>query len=457
MTRAAQIEPTATASAEEAAYRRRTPASYRFFLEAREHLPGGDSRSTLFYRPYPAVMDRGQGCRVWDLDGNRLLDFTGNHSSLIHGYDHPRVLQAVRAQTERGTAFPGGTLVQARFARHLTERVGSLELVRFTNSGTEAAMFATRAARAFTGRPRVAKAEGGYHGSADEFMVSTHPPAAEAGEPEQPRGVPATLGLAPGAAGATLVIPFNDAEGATRLIHEAGDELAAVVIEPVMGSAGMIPAEPEYLAALREATRARGVLLIFDEVVSLRVAYGGAEEHFGVRPDLTVLGKLIGGGFPLGAFGGRRDIMALFDPSHGRPAVPHPGSYNANPVSLAAGLATLEALTPEAVAELGRLGTLVRSRLRESFAEAGVAAQVTGLGSLFGIHLTTHAVRDYRSARTADAACRHALFLGLYNEGVLIDPRGVGTLSTAVGEGEVGEFIEAVRAVLGRGLSAPHG
>jgi glutamate-1-semialdehyde 2,1-aminomutase len=185
-------------------------------------------------------------------------------------------------------------------------------------------------------------------------------------------------------------------------------------------------------------------------VVSLRVAYGGAEEHFGGVPDLTILGKLIGGGFPLGAFGGRQDVMSLYDPSGGRPRLPHPGSLNANPVSLAAGIATLELLTRDAIDGINRLGESLRSRMREAFTEARIAVKITGLGSLFGIHLAPHPVRDFRDTLDEDAGLRHRIFLGLYNEGVLIDPRGVGTISTAVGEAELDRFIEALRGVLGR-------
>lgn len=431
---------------EEAEFRRRTPASARWHAEARAFLPGGDSRSTVHYRPYPAIMERGEGARLWDIDGNVLVDFTGNHSSLVHGYGHPAVLEAVRAQLARGTAFPSGTQPQVDLARHLARRIPSLERLRFTSSGTEAAMLALRGARAFTGRTRVAKTEGGYHGSADDFMVSTHPSAVEAGSADAPHAVPTSRGLADGAVERTLVIPFNDSDAAVRLIEASRRELAAVFVEPVMGSAGMIPAEPGYLEALREVTRRHGIVLVFDEVVSLRIAYGGAEEYFGVRPDLTVLGKLVGGGFPLGVFGGRADIMALFDPSAGRPAVPHPGSYNANPVSLAAGLATLTALDAGAIGRLNRIGEAIRQVCRERFEAGGIAVQVTGAGSLFGIHLTDRPVRSYRDTIGADAALRHRLFLGLYNEGILIDPRGVGAPSTAIGT----EDVAALAAALGR-------
>ena len=409
---------------EEERYRLRTPASARYFEEARRYLPGGDSRSTLFYPPYPAVLDHGEGCRVVDLDGNRLLDFTGNHSVLIHGYVQPAVMDSIRRQLGKGTCFSGPTDVQLRLARHLVERIASVELVRFTNSGTEAVMMALRGARTFTARRMVAKLEGGFHGTSEDVMGTSHPEL--------------------------VLLPADDARSAVSVLEQRGEEIAALLVEPVQGSAGMIPLEAGFLRAMREATSRLGIVLIFDEVVCLRVAYGGAEEHYGIVPDMTCLGRLIGGGLPLGAFGGREEIMALFDPSGGPPAIPHPGSYNANPVSLAAGLATLELLTRDTIAQLNRTGERVRAELKREFDEAGVPAAITGLGSLFGIHLTNGPVRTVRDAARGHAGLRHRIFLGLYNEGVLLDPRGVGTLSTPIGEREIERFLEALRTVLAR-------
>jgi glutamate-1-semialdehyde 2,1-aminomutase len=405
-------------------YRERTPASGRRFEELRRYLPGGDSRSTLFYPPYPAVLVQGDGCRVVDLDGNRLLDLTGNHSTLVHGYGAPQVMEAIRRQVELGTCFSGPTEAQLRFARHLVERIGSLERVRFTNSGTEAVMMAVRAARQFTGRRMIAKLEGGYHGTSEALMGSEHPDL--------------------------LVLPAHDADDTVGLLERHGTGIAALLVEPVQGSAGMLALDGAYLRALRDATRRLGIVLVFDEVISLRLAHGGAEEHFGIEPDMSCLGKMIGGGLPLGVFGGREEIMALFDPSQGPPVIPHPGSYNANPVSLAAGLATMELLTREAVARLNATGDRLRAGLAEVFAEAGVPVSITGLGSLFGIHLTEGPVRTIRDAARADAALRHQVFLGLYVEGILLDPRGVGALSTAIGEPEIEEFLAALRTVLSR-------
>jgi glutamate-1-semialdehyde 2,1-aminomutase len=437
-------------SKEEEVYRLRTPASRRFFTEARKYLPGGDSRSTLFYRPYPAVMDRGEGCWLYDIDGNRLLDFTGNHSSLVHGYNHPVIVEAVQQQLRKGTCFPGSTEPQLRLAKLLCERIPSIERVRFTNSGTEASMNAIRAARAFTGRARIAKVEGGYHGTMDDVMVSVHPSAAEAGNRLRPRATPSARGLAAEASAAVVVLPFNEIDAAASVIEANAKELAAVVVEPVLGSAGMIPAERGYLEMLREVTRRLGIVLVFDEVVSFRVAAGGGQEHFGITPDLTCLGKLIGGGFPLGAFGGRADIMALFDPSNGRPPIPHPGSHNANPIGMIAGAVTLELLTPLAIGQLNSKGAAVRQDLAAAFAGAGIAAQITGLGSLFAIHLTGRPVRSYRDTLGSDTDLRHQIFLGLFNDGIQIDPRGVGNVSTAIGQDDMAQFSASIRSVLAR-------
>src|SRR5215213_5604659 len=433
---------------EEQLYRGLTPTSHEYFLKGREYLPGADSRSPLFYPPYPVVLEEGNGCWLFDVDGNELLDFTGNHTSIVLGYRDPQVLDAVQRQLQKGTAFPGVTVPQVRFAKLLCERVPSFERVRFANSGTEAAMNAIRAARAFTGRQKIAKIEGGYNGSWDDVMVSTHPSGEQSGDVLRPFAAPASLGLSPESTDNVVVLPFNEVEAAAQLIEQQGEHLAAIIVEPVMGSAGMIPAEQSYLEMLREVTERFGILLVFDEVITFRVAYGGAQEHYRVSPDLTCLGKLIGGGFPLGVFGGRGDIMAMFDPSRGRPQIPHPGSHNANPISLVAGATTLELLTDKAIRLLNLRGESLRQQIRTAFADAGLPAQVTGLGSLFAIHLTSQSVKSYRDTMHAEAELRHRIFLGLFEEGVLIDPRGVGCVSTAIGDAEIDLFVGALRHVL---------
>jgi glutamate-1-semialdehyde 2,1-aminomutase len=432
-------------------YRQRTPRSAALDREARAYLPGGNSRSTIHYDPYPLYVERAEGCWLDDVDGNRLLDLTGNHTVLIHGNQHPAVLAAVQRQLALGTSFPQPSPLQPRLARQLQTHLPSLERVRFTNTGTEATMNAVRAARAWTGRPVIAKMEGGYHGSQAEMLVSTHPSAAEAGPPERPRPVPRCQGLPERILDQVLVLPFNDLDATAALLREQASRVAGVIVEPVLGSAGMIPAMPEYLAGLRELTAALGMVLIFDEVISFRVAPGGAQGLHGLRPDLTCLGKMIGGGLPLGVFGGAAPIMELFDPGRtAPPAIHHPGSFNANPLSLAAAIATLDLLTPEALATLNRRGEALRQGFREVAQRHQVALQVTGQASLFGLHLTRSPVTSYRQVMGTDPDRRLRLFLGLVNEGVLLDPRGAGCLSTAIGDAELALAAAALDRVLTR-------
>ncbi|MCE2462801.1 MAG: aspartate aminotransferase family protein [Dehalococcoidia bacterium] len=435
-------------SVPEEAYQSRTAVSHSMNLKAREYLPGGDSRSTIYYTPYPMFFARGEGCYLYDADGNRFLDFTCNHTSLILGYGHPEVKRALGEQIEMGTCFPGPTEPQIRLAQMICERTPSMERVRFANSGTEATMNAIRAARAFTGRPKVVKAEGAFHGTHDTMEISIAPDPQQAGSQDRPIGLQHVEGI-PGAVFQDVVImPFNDPNGARRIIEEHGDEISSVIVEPVMGSAGMIPATQEYLDTLREVTRKLGVLLIFDEVITYRLAPGGAQEYYGVTPDLTCLGKMIGGGLPLGVFGGRADVMALFDPVPGRPAIHHGGSFNANPMSLVAGAATLEQLTSEEYGNLARLGDKLRRNLEELFIDMELPARITGLGSLFGVHLTGEPVNNYRDAQRGNTALRHQIFLGMLNEGIVMDPRGAGCLSVAIGESEIDDFVTTMQRVL---------
>jgi glutamate-1-semialdehyde 2,1-aminomutase len=435
--------------AQEEKYRPRTAESYKMNLEAQEYLPGGDSRSTIYYFPYPIFFTRGEGCWLYDADGNRFLDFTCNHTSLILGYGDSHVQAALREQLELGTCFPGPTEPQIRLARMICERVPSIERVRFTSSGTEATMNALRGARAFTGRTKVVKAEGAFHGTEDIMEVSIAPNVQLAGPQDHPIGLAHVEGIPEGVFEDVVIMPFNDPVGAEKVIEEHGDEVAAVIVEPVMGSAGMIPATGEYLQALRDVTRRLGALLIFDEVITYRLAPGGAQEHFGVTPDLTCLGKMIGGGLPLGAFGGRADVMSLFDPSKGRPPIHHGGSLNANPLSLVAGAATLEQLTPDVYDRLSRMGDRLRRNLEGLFRDMEIPVQVTGLGSLFAFHLTDGPVNDYRDAQNGNQALRHEIFLGLLNEGIVMDPRGAGCLSALIGEDQIDTFVTTMQRVLG--------
>ena len=431
----------------EAVYRRTTRASQATHERAVAVMPGGTTRTTTYFEPYPLYVDRGEGCRIWDVDGTERIDMIGNYSSMILGHAHPKVVEAIRSQAARGTGFAAANPIEVGLAELLCERVPSVDAVRFCNSGTEATMFALRLARAFTSRPKIARMEGGYHGTHDYAEVSTRPVVAEAGPPDAPIPRPDSIGTPAWVLENTVVLPFNNPDAAEAIIRREGKELAAVILEPIIGSGGVIAATIEFLDRLRAVTRELGVLLIFDEIISLRVAPGGAQQMYGVTPDLTTMGKIIGGGLPVAAFGGRADVMELLDPRHD-PTLAQGGTYNGNPLGMAAGLATMTELTPDVFEELNRKGARVCEQLAEVFASHGVPVQVNGAGSLFALHFADRPVVDYRSVAATNKKRTRDLFLGLVNHGVLMAPRGMGALSTPMREDDIQEFIDAVDLVV---------
>ena len=418
---------------------------------AKQHLPGGDSRTSIFWAPYPVFVERGEGCRLWDLDGNERIDFANSMTSIILGHANPQVVAAIQEQATKGFVYNAPNEHQVELAQLLCERIPSMDLVRFTNSGTEATMNTLRGARAFTGRTKFAKAEGGYHGTHDAVEVSVRTDPRQAGDPERPLAVPGVAGLPPEVVDQVVILPYNDTAATRRLLEEHRGELAAVMVEPVLGGSGMIPADQEYLAMLRDFTRSDGSVLIFDEVISYRVAPGGSQEYYGITPDMTALGKIIGGGFAVGAFGGRTDIMQQFDPTQG-PKVDHSGTFNANPMTMVAGATTLSQLQPEAYTRLAELTERLREGVRQVASELETPLQVTGLGSLFGLHFTSGPVRNYRDVAASNRELRQRVFWGLMNEGIFCSPNLVLCLSTPMGEQEVDTFIESFQKVLARNL-----
>jgi glutamate-1-semialdehyde 2,1-aminomutase len=317
--------------------------------------------------------------------------------------------------------------------------------MRFANSGTEAVLNAIRAARAFTGRPKILKMEGGYHGTYDAAEVSVDPGSQP---PDWPQGRPDGPGLSPGLTSEVLVAPFNDLLRTREIIAQHKNELAAVIVEPVLGSAGMIPADQDFLRGLREETRRHGILLILDEVITFRLATGGAQESYSVSPDLTTFGKVIGGGLAIGAFGGRADVMALFDPRR-QGYIPQSGTFNGNAATLAAGVTSLELLTPEAIARINQQGTQLRAELQATLADAQLQAHVTGAGSLAHVHLADGPVRDYRSAaRGHRSAVWRWLHLALLNRGVMVAPRGMFIISTPMADTDLAHAVVEFRAAL---------
>ncbi len=429
-------------------YTAKTTRSRQLFEEALRVMPGGNSRTTTFYDPYPFYITRGEGCRIWDADGAERLDFNGNYTSLILGHAHPQVVRAIQDAATRGMSFPGPSEHEIRLAEILTRRIPTMDVIRFANSGTEATMHAVRVARAFTGRSKIAKFEGAYHGTHDWVLVSVAPDPAAAGPRKRPKSVAWSSGVPPMVMKHVVVLPWNDLAACVKILEKQGSDIAALIIDPMLANAGMIPAREGFLEGLREATQRLGILLIFDEVISLRIAPGGAQERFGVRPDLTALGKIIGGGLAVGAFGGRADVMNFYDPRGGGGRINHGGTFNANPLTMAGGVATMEQLTPATYATLDALGDRLRDGVRRLFRKRAYPGQVTGLGSLFWIHHTKRRLSDYRSVRPDDAQAPVRTFMALINEGVLLTQRGLGACSAAMTEAAVDRFVEALGRVL---------
>lgn len=423
--------------------------SAELFERAKRVMPGGNTRTTVFRSPHPAYARSGRGCRVTDVDGVERIDFINNYTSLIHGHAHPRIVEAVTKQLQEGTAFAFPTESEIELAELLCARQPAFERIRFTNSGTEAVMTAIKAARAYTGRPKIAKCEGAYHGAYDYVEVSLDPSPDTWGD-DVPRPVPYARGTPEGVLKDTVVIPFNDGEAAERIVSAHGDELAAIIVDPLPNRAGLMPARPEFLAALRRVADRVGALIIADEVISFRLGPGGTRDVFPIEAELTTLAKIIGGGFPVGAVAGRADVMAVFDPTGGKPLLPHSGTFNANPVTMVAGKVAMDMMTPDEYERLNRLGARARQGMNEAFRIAGVPGQVTGEGSLFRIHVTDRELRDYRSTYATPEERRRmdALYRGLFHRGIVVGTNGLGALSTPMGEQEIDQLCEALLGAL---------
>src|ERR1044072_4928153 len=347
--------------------------SAALYERALKVLPGGVSRNAILRGNHPTYVEYGKGCRVTDIDGVTRIDFSNNMASLIHGHACPEIIDTVTEQMTRGTAFMMGTEIEVRYAEHLCSRNASFEKMRFMNSGTEAIMVALKAARAFTGRPKIAKAEGAYHGVYDYAEVSQGSTPATWGGIDHPRSVPLVHGTPESALKDVVVFPFNDTECTLAILDEHARDLACVLIDLMPHRVGLCPADAEFVTALRKWSERHGVLLVFDEVITFRAEHGGMQARYGVTPDLTALGKIIGGGFPIGAVAGRAEVMDVLNPQSPRYVFPHSGTFTANPISMTAGMAAMLKFDRPAVARLNALTDRARNGIERADPRTGGA------------------------------------------------------------------------------------
>jgi len=407
-------------------YTQNNPRSLERNAEAAAVMPGGNTRTVLHYPPFPLTIARGEGATLWDLDGHRYTDFLGEYTAGLYGHSNPEILGAVREALDGGVDLGGPNLMEARLARLICERFPAVERVRFTNSGTEANLMAIGSARAFTGRSHMMAFHGGYHGG---ILYFASPSPVNAPYP-------------------TVLATYNDIDGTRALIREHGAALACVILEPMVGGGGCIEADPKFLAMLREETRAAGALLIFDEVMTSRLAPGGLHGALGLDPDLVTLGKYLGGGMSFGAFGGRADIMDRFDPN--RPdAWPHAGTFNNNVLTMSAGVAGLtRCYTPEAAVQLNERGDRLRRRLQAIVDARDLPMSVTGRGSMMNVHFTDAPIRGPQDLKAVPQGLRDILHLDLLQRGYYLARRGMINLSLPMTDGDLDGLVAAFDEIL---------
>lgn len=401
------------------------------------------SRGTIFRDPYPPFMAYGRGSRLVDLDGDERIDFLNNYTALIHGHTHPAIVERVCAEVQRGASYSFPNAAEEQLASRIVDRLPAADRVRFTNSGTEAVMLAIRLARAATGRDRIAKFEGCYHGTYDDARVSEGASLEALGPIERPNSV-LEPGLSRGSGEAVLTLPFNRPDLVVPLIEEHAHELAAVLVDPAPNRAGLAEGSPAFLQALRDVTSRHGIVLIFDEVITFRVAPGGMQRKLGIAPDLTALGKIVGGGLPVGAVAGRASLVGLLDPRRAD-GVAHGGTFNGNAATMAAGVAALDLLTDQEYERINALAAQLGSRLQEALRANGAPCRVNVAGSLFSVHLREDEVADYRSL-VADPSARErsaAFAAALLARGIVLSPNGLGCISTPMAGQDVDAFVAA--------------
>ncbi len=419
--------------------RARPSRSMQLYQRGCKVMPGGVSRNTVLRSPHPLYAEKGEGCYVTDIEGVQRIDFANNMASLIHGHAHPAVVDAVNTQLQHGTAFTLATEAELLYAELLCHRTASFDKIRFVNSGTEAVMSCLKAARAFTGRPKIAKVEGAYHGLYDYAEVSQTASPDTWGEVDKPSSVPVAQGTPQSALEDVVVIPFNNPGLAIEILDQHADQLACVLLDLLPHRVGLIPATADFVQTIYDWTRRNGALLVCDEVITFRSNYGGAQEWFDVRPDLTAIGKMIGGGFPVGAIAGRSEVMEVMNPLTDKIIFPLSGTFSANPISMTAGRVSMELFDRSAVERLNKLADRARTQIAEAIQVADIPACVTGAGSMFRVHMKPVAPKNYREAfvTSEEAARTKRLLDHLFDNGLMMINTCSGALSTPMTEKEI--------------------
>ncbi len=421
--------------------------SEQLFAKALKVLPGGVSRNTIFRKPHPFYAAQGEGCYVTDVEGVTRIDFANNMASLIHGHAYPGIVDSVSAQLAKGSCFTMATEAEVNYAELLCDRVPSFDKIRFVNSGTEAVMAMLKASRAYTGKAKIAKVEGAYHGAYDYAEVSQTANPSNWGDVNNPNSTPVAVGTPEKALEDVVVIPFNDVERAINILDQHKDEIACILVDLLPHRVGLIPASNDFINALHKWTRDNKSLLAFDEVITFRTNYRGAQQNYDVEPDITAMGKVIGGGFPAGALAGRDEVMKVLDPTEAKVLLPHSGTFSANPITMTAGLAAMKDFDQAAVAKLNDLANYAKAEISKAIADVGIAACVTGAGSMFRVHLKAQPPKNYREAYAdkTESALITKLLDHLFDNGIMMINTCSATLSTAMGKKEIDHLVSALK------------
>ena len=443
----------------------KTPKSLEFSEVSKKVMPGGVTANIKFFEPYPVIMKSGAGAYLTDVDGNEYIDYLLSYGALMTGHGHPKIMAAIQKQfADEGTLLFGTPHhLEVKMGQKIQELYPSMEKIRYTNSGTEATLLSIRMAYAYTDKYKIAKFEGHYHGGYDQVLFSINPSVNEAGPAEKPNAIPESKGVHPSHLDSTVILPFNNLEATKEILTKQKDEIAAVILEPIQG--GFIPADKSFMEGLRKLTTELGILLIFDEVkTGFRLGLGGAQELYGIKPDITTLGKVVGGGFPVGIIGGKKEILEItaptsaadvFDSSQSKRSgaqdvLFHSGTYNGHPTILAAGLATIEVLEDE-IQQVFKITEQLKAGINELFSSKGINSQTIGLGSIFNLVITEKEhVHSYRDLQESNFKLRKEIDYHLLSQGIYTKPLNRYSMSTVHGEFEIEKTLDAYKKTLNK-------